>query len=69
MDEHGNLSAVVVANVDVHDMSLNFTYHPMRGVGDRLPIFNNKVESIKQKLVENLINDINDQSQAGTLFE
>ena len=69
MDEHDNLSAVVVVNGDVHDISLSFTYHPMPSVGDRLSIVNSKVESIKQKLGENLVNDINEWSQAGTLFE
>ena len=60
MDEHDNLSAVVVVNGDVHDISLSFTYHPMPCVGDRLSIVNSKVESIKQKLGENLVNDINE---------
>ena len=54
------LSAVVVVNGDVHDISLSFTYHPMPSVGDRLSIVNSKVESIKQKLGENLVNDINE---------
>ena len=68
MDENGNLSAVVV-NDEVHDISLNFTHHPMRGDGDRLQILKNEAESIKRKLVDNLVKNINDQNQAGTLFE
>ena len=69
MDEHGNLSAVVVVNDGVHDISLNFTHHPMRGGGDRLQILKNEAESIKRKLVDNLVKNINDQNQAGTVFE
>ena len=69
MDEHGNLSAVVVFNDEVHDMSLNFTHHPMRGGGDRLQILKNEAESIKCKLVDNLVKNINDQNRAVTLFE
>ena len=69
MDDHGNLSAVVVVNDEVHDISLNFTHHPMRGGGDRLQILKNEAESMKCKLVDNLVKNINDQNQAGTLFE
>ena len=69
MDDHGNLSAVVVVNDEVHDISLNFTHHPMRGGGHRLQILKNEAESIKRKLVDNLVKNINDQNQAGTLFE
>ena len=69
MDDHGNLSAVVVVNDEVHDISLNFTHHPMCGGGDRLQILKNEAESIKRKLVDNLIKNINDQNQTGTLFE
>ena len=65
MDEHGSLSAVVVVNDEVHDISLNFTHHPMRGGGDRLQILKNEAESIKRKLVDNLVKNINDQNQAG----
>ena len=43
MDDHGNLSAVVV-NDEVH-ISSNFTHHPMRGSGDRLQILKNEAES------------------------
>ena len=68
MDEHGNLSVVVV-NDEMHDISLNFTHHPIRGGGDRLQILRNEAESIKCKLVDNLVKNINDQNQAGTLFE
>ena len=50
-------------------ISLNFTHHLMRGGGDRLQILKNEAESIKRKLVDNLVKNINDQSQAGTLFE
>ena len=66
-----NLSAVVVVvvNDEVHDISLNFTHHPMRGGGDRLQILKNEAESMKRKLVDNLVKNINDQNQAGTLFE
>ena len=53
MDEHGNLSAVVVVNDEARDISLNFTHHPMRGGGDRLQILKNEAESIKRKLVGN----------------
>ena len=35
MDKHGNLSAVVVVNDEVHSISLNFSHHPMHGGGDR----------------------------------
>ena len=69
MDDHDNLSAVVVVNDEVHDISLNFTHHPMRGGGHRLQILKNEAESIKRKLVDNLVKNINDQNQAGTLFE
>ena len=69
MAEHGNLSAVVVVNSEVHDISLSFTHHPMRGGGDRLQILKNEAEYIKRKLVDNLVKNINDQNQAGTLFE
>ena len=69
MDEHGNISAVAVVNDEVHDVSLNFTHHPMRGGGDRLQILKNEAESIKRKLVDNLVKNFNDQNQAGTLFE
>ena len=48
MDEHGNLSDIVVVNDEVHDISLNFTHHPMRGGGDRLQILKNEAESIKR---------------------
>ena len=51
-----------------NDISLNFTHHPMGG-GDSLQILKNKAESIKCKLVDNLVKNINDQNQAGTLFE
>ena len=68
MDEHGNLSDVVVNN-EVHDISLNFTHHPMHSGGDRLQILKNEAESMKRKLVGNLVKNINDQNQAGTLFE
>ena len=68
MDKHGNLSAVVVVNDEVHNISLNFT-HPMRGGGDRQQILKNKAESIKRKLVDDLVKNINDQNQTGTLFE
>ena len=54
MDDHDNLSAVVVVNDEVHDISLNFTHHPMRGGGHRLQILKNEAESIKRKLVDNL---------------
>ena len=37
--------------------------------GDRLQILKNKAESIKCKLVDNLVKNINDQNEAGTLFE
>ena len=69
MDHHGNLSAVVAVNDEVHDLSLNFTHHPMRGDGDRLQILKNEAESLKRKLVDNLVKNINDQNQAGTIFE
>ena len=69
MDKHGNLSAVGVVNDEVHDISLNFTHHPMRGGGDRLQILKNETESIKRKLVDNLVKNINYQNQAGTPFE
>ena len=46
MDEHGNLSAVVVVTDEVHDISLKFTHHPMRGGGDRLQILKNEAESM-----------------------
>ena len=59
MDEHVTLSAVVVVNDEVHDISLNFTHHP---------ILKNDAESIKCKLVDNLIKIINDQNHASTLF-
>ena len=68
-DEHSSLSAVVVVNDEVHDVSLNFTHHLMRGGGDRLQILKNEAESIKRKFVDNLVKNINDQDQAGTLFE
>ena len=48
MDEHGNLSDIVVFSDEVHDISLNFTHHPMRGGGDRLQILKNEAESIKR---------------------
>ena len=69
MDEHGNLSAVVVVFDEVHDISLNFTHHRMGGGGDMFQILKNKAESIKCKLVDNLIKNLNDQNQKGTLFE
>ena len=69
VDDHRNLSAVVVVNDEVHDISLNFTHHPMCGGGDRLQILKNEAESMKCKLVDNLVKNINDQNQAGTLFE
>ena len=66
-----NLSAVVVVvvNDEVHDISLNFTHHPMRGGGGSLQILKNEAESIKRKLVESLVKNVNDQIQAGTLYE
>ena len=54
MDDHDNLSAVVVVNDEVHDISLNFTHHLMRDGGDTLQILKNEAESIKRKLVDNL---------------
>ena len=41
----------------------------MRDGGDRLQILKNEAESMKRKLVDNLVKNINDQNQAGTLFE
>ena len=67
MDDHGNLSAAVV-NDEVL-ISSNFTHHPMCGSGDRLQILKNEAESIKRKLVDNLVKNMNDQNQASTLFE
>ena len=37
--------------------------------GDRLQILKNEAESIKRKLIDNLVKNINDQNQAGTHFE
>lgn len=68
-DDNGNLSAVVVVNGEVHEISLNFTHRPIRGGRDRMTMLKEEAKSIKQKIVENLIQNVNDQNQSGTIFE
>ena len=41
----------------------------MRGGGERLQILKNEAESTKHNLVDNFVKNINNQNQAGTLFE
>ena len=57
-------------NNEAHDIALNFTHRPARGGGgDRLEKLKTDAEDINVKIVENLVNNIIDQNQSGTIFE
>ena len=67
-DENGNLVAYIAVKDQIHDIILNFTHRPTRGV-DRMQLLREEAECLKENLVKNLINNINDQNQSGSLVE
>ena len=70
MDEYGNLSVVVAVGLNIHEIRLNFTHRPSRGsTGDRLDGLKSEAEKLKASIVKNLIDNVNDQNQSGTLME
>ena len=69
MDDNGNLSVLVEVASNIHEVELNYTHRPARGNGDRISNLKKEAEKLKDSIVKNLIENIEDQNQSGTLFE
>ena len=68
-DEYGNLSVHVTVQDNVHDINLNYTHHPSRKTDNRLQKLKDESNALRGKVVCNLISNVKEQSQAGSVVE
>ena len=65
-DEYGN----IIYTKDDHSITLNYTHHQSRNaVQTKVSRIENELNSVKEKIRNNLIENVEDQNQKGTIVE
>ena len=73
-DEYGNLTVTIDVSGTLHTISLNSSHRPVRvrrgaAPADKLAELKEEAVSLKDEIVANLIDNVKDQTQTGTVLE
>ena len=68
-DEHGNVIYEGEYLGDTHSVTLNYPHRPVRTGLNKVEVITKQCQSLKKKIVKNLIENSEDQNQAKTIVE